>query len=116
MINAIKKIFLIKYVNRLSFPKFSEENVKRYHIDFFGKVQRVGFRDQLRLFAEKLKLTGYVRNISTNRVITEIQGPKEKLDFLVEAIKNEKRFILNEVNIEEISLVDNEKKFTIIKI
>lgn len=116
MINAIKKIFLIKYVNKLSFPKFNELELDRYYIKFTGKVQRVGFRDQLRLLAEKLDISGYVRNISNNTVITEIQGPKEKLIFLVNAIVNEKRFILDEVEISEIGLIDNDSKFNIIKI
>jgi|SRR5690554_3771605 len=115
MINAIKRFFLNIYIKRIAFPKFNEGNIKRYFIDYSGKVQKVGFRDQIRILAEILKITGYIRNISNNRVITEIQGPQEKLDFLVRVINEEKRFRLDEVKLEEIIPVQ-ENRFVIIKI
>lgn len=115
MMKLIKNFFLKKYVNRLDFPEFKEDRLIRYHLVFIGKVQNVGFRDQIRLFSEKLDLTGYVRNICKNKVICEIQGTKEKLDFLVNAVKNEKRFVLNEIN-QSIIFPITEEEFIIIKI
>ena len=116
MIKAIKNLFLKGYILKHKIPLIKEDSLIRLHLVFIGKVQRVGFRDQIRIMAEMMNITGYVRNIGTNKVVSELQGNKEYLDFLVKVIKAEKRFILESVLIDQIGIVNKEMKFVIIKI
>jgi len=48
-----------------------------------GRVQGVGYRDALRRQAEKLGVTGWVRNRSDGSVEALLQGSAEALDALV---------------------------------
>jgi len=48
-----------------------------------GKVQGVGFRATTKLIAEKLQLTGFVRNLSNGDVEICAQGEKEILKQLL---------------------------------
>lgn len=57
------------------------------NIRFFGKVQKVGFRETLRTHASVLGLTGWVRNRSDGSVEAEAFGTKEKIDSFVRACK-----------------------------
>jgi acylphosphatase len=52
-----------------------------------GKVQGVGFQATTKILAEKLKLTGFVRNLPNGDVEICAQGPKEKLEQLLAQLK-----------------------------
>lgn len=47
-----------------------------------GRVQGVGLRYFIKANAQKLKLEGYVKNLSDGRVEVVVQGEEEKLDLL----------------------------------
>ena len=44
------------------------QSTVRWHILFEGEVQFVGFRYTARLLAQKLRLTGWVKNLDDGRV------------------------------------------------
>ena len=49
-------------------------NKKRYYVVFIGRVQNVGFRWTVRMVAQSLGYTGWIRNLSNGNVDMEIQG------------------------------------------
>ena len=61
--------------------------MQRVHILVKGAVQGVFFRSNTKREAESLDLTGYARNIGDGTVEIIAEGPKEKLDELVEYCK-----------------------------
>ena len=62
--------------------------MKCIHLIVSGKVQGVFFRDSTRIKANELELTGYVRNLSNGTVEVVAQGDGDKINKLVEFIKN----------------------------
>ena len=55
---------------------------------FRGQVQGVGFRATAKLFAERLELKGFVRNLEDGSVELLVQGEEEKLEQLLLDLKN----------------------------
>ena len=60
---------------------------KRVHIFVSGRVQGVFFRANSKHFAEKLGLTGWVRNLEDGRVEIVAEGEEEKLREFVALVK-----------------------------
>lgn len=63
-----------------------EPNIKA-HLFIKGKVQGVFFRSWLKKMAEELRLVGWVTNLEDGRVETIFEGPRDKVDELVELCK-----------------------------
>lgn len=53
------------------------------HVFISGFVQGVGFRQFVRHHALKLGLTGWVKNLSDNRVEAVFQGSKEQIEEMI---------------------------------
>lgn len=51
----------------------------RWHLLIKGRVQGVGFRWFARETAERLRLSGWVRNLMSGEVEAEVEGPSETL-------------------------------------
>ena len=62
--------------------------MKSIHLKVSGRVQGVFFRDSTRRKANELGLTGFVRNLSNGTVEIVAQGSEEKINELIEFIKN----------------------------
>ncbi len=60
---------------------------RRMHVFFSGTVQGVGFRYAALGIAEKLGLTGWVRNLSDGRVELVGEGSEEKLEQCLKQIR-----------------------------
>lgn len=58
--------------------------MKCVHLLISGFVQGVGFRHGTKRKAEELGLSGWVRNTQNNMVEVTAEGPKEKLEKLIE--------------------------------
>ena len=66
----------------------------RQSIQFYGRVQGVGFRYKLGYLADKYSVTGWARNEYDGSVSTELQGLEEDIDKIVQALYND-RYIEN---------------------
>lgn len=55
----------------------------RAHVFVSGRVQGVLFRDSARRHAQKLGITGWVRNLSDGRVEAVFEGEKDKVEQIV---------------------------------
>lgn len=105
--NLFKNLFNNK---NIEVPSFKSSAFVRSHIFFSGRVQQVGFRYNTFDIANKLGLTGWVRNLQDGRVECEIQGEKEKIKFLIDYMN--KLPISNIENIEYIEIpIIEEKEF-----
>lgn len=88
--------------------------MKRYHIIFKGRVQGVGFRFQVKMLADRLGLTGTVRNMYDGSVEVCIQGSNKKLLEFFKGLENINFAIIESKNINEVSLINGETDFQIV--
>ena len=88
---------------------------KRVHLFIFGRVQGVGFRVEMEIRANRLKLSGFVRNLEDGRVEVVIEGDEEKVGKLVTWIKRGPMFA-KVTNLETIGedYIEEFNKFKII--
>lgn len=69
------------------------KNLVRMHIVFHGQVQGVGFRFKAMQAADKLGITGWVKNDNDNgTVVMEAQGPEKRIYEMIEIFQKD-RFI-----------------------
>ena len=87
--------------------QFQADEMRRYDIIFSGLVQGVGFRYEVWTLAQKLQLTGYVENLPNETVHAQIQGPKNKIMYLIECLKQVPRIQIENVEIEELALKED---------
>lgn len=57
------------------------------HVFLSGRVQGVGFRRNIKHQADKLRVTGWVKNLPDRRVEIMASGKEEKLEKLIEFCK-----------------------------
>lgn len=62
-------------------------NIKRVQAKVSGRVQGVGFRPTVYLYATELGLSGWVEN-STQGVLLEIEGTEEKIEIFIKKLKD----------------------------
>ena len=86
----------------------------RFHIIFSGRVQRVGFRLEIEQLALRLKLTGWIKNFEDGNVEMEIQGMKNKIDFLLEFMNSLKRIKIIQMQKDIRTVLNQEQKFSIL--
>ncbi|MBZ9572474.1 acylphosphatase [Patescibacteria group bacterium] len=73
----------------------------RAHILVSGKVQGVFFRENTRQKAEKLGVSGWVKNLTDRRVEAVFEGEKEKVEGMVEWAKKGPIWAkVNDINVE----------------
>jgi acylphosphatase len=74
----------------------------RAHVWVIGHVQGVGFRAHVEYSARQIGgLTGWVRNVGYDTVEAVAEGPREKVERLIEAIKEGPRASrVNEARVE----------------
>ena len=91
---------------------FLEDETKRYRIVFSGLVQGVGFRYETWGIAQKLGLVGFVQNEADGTVYAEIQGPENKILYLLDCLQSIPRIRIEKIKMEEMEL-KQEKNFEI---
>ncbi len=53
------------------------------HLNITGRVQGVGYRDSLRMIAQALNVTGWVRNCADGSVESVVQGSEQDVERVV---------------------------------
>lgn len=61
---------------------------ERLHAVVAGRVQGVGFRYWTVRQAQRLELTGWVRNLPDGRVEVVAEGPRAELEMLLDALRD----------------------------
>lgn len=113
-LKGIRDGYVTSQVEHIKLPKFEKSNVVRKNIIFSGKVQKVGFRLEVYLIATKVGLTGWVKNREDGSVEAEIQGEKDKIDFLKEFMCSLKRAKVTDIKEINLLVKDEDKEFSII--
>lgn len=90
-----------------------DDSLARWHIYFSRDVQGVGFRFTSQHFAQKLGLTGWVRNLHDDRVEMEVQGPVSRLRTLLIQLKSTPPIHIDNYEIQEMEIKPGEKRFSI---
>lgn len=103
--------YVINQVARADIPELPAGAVHRYRVRFSGRVQRVGFRLEVCELAKRLELTGWCRNLDNGDVLAEIQGPTERIDFLISFMESLKRIKIRNKAMEEIDVISGETGF-----
>ena len=108
MLKKILKQFRDRYVINHTWnsqvPEFTESRVCRYGIRFSGRVQNVGFRLEVAELAKKLDLTGFCENLPNGDVYAQLQGPENKILYLVSFMESLVRIRITEKILEELPL------------
>lgn len=73
---------------------------KRFHIYYSGSVQGVGFRYIAQSAAQKLGVTGWVKNLDDGRVETVCEGEEAVLNKFLDKIKDTFGAYIRDVGIE----------------
>ncbi len=88
--------------------------MRRYHIIVRGRVQAVGFRYTVTMLADRLGITGWVRNRYDGTVEMEIQGQDLAVEAFLEEVEAGPGFSeVEKMSAESLDLVDREKRFDI---
>lgn len=104
---AIKKFrndYVIKQVQNAKIPEFPEDEIVRMKFYFSGRVQKVGFRLEISELSKRLGLTGFARNLPNKDVEVELQGQRNKIDFVVSFMQSLKRIKIVKLQCEEMEL------------
>ena len=111
---SLKKVwngFWDKYMKspaeKIDNTTFPPDETKRYRFIFSGIVQGVGFRYETWAIAEKLGLTGFVENFPDGMVHAEIQGPENKILYLVDCLQTVPRIQIEKIKMDEIDIKED---------
>lgn len=100
--------FLDKYMKspaeKIDNEIFPEDAIKRYNIVFSGLVQGVGFRYETWAIAQKLGLAGFVQNESDGTVYAEVQGPENKILYLMDCLQSIPRIHIEKIKMDEMDV------------
>ena len=87
--------------------------MKRYHYNFQGRVQGVGFRFTMHALANKYQLTGWVKNNYDGSVEAEVQGEDYQIQGMLSELNNDLYIHINHINKKEISVDYSNKQFNV---
>ncbi|MBS5032520.1 MAG: acylphosphatase [Firmicutes bacterium] len=113
-LKSARNTYICHQVNRVRLPDFEENRFVRRHITFHGRVQRVGFRIELAQMAERLELTGWVKNAENGKVIAEVQGFESRIRFLLKFMNSLKRIKIRKMENKPHSIKETETEFRIL--
>ncbi|WP_152391845.1 acylphosphatase [Paenibacillus guangzhouensis] len=111
----LRNDYVIWHANRIKLPDVTSNVTVRKKVIFAGRVQKVGFRLEVHRLAQRMGLTGWVRNLEDGSVEAEIQGEALYIDFLVNCMKSLKRACVKNMTLVELPNREGEEDFTILK-
>lgn len=103
--------YVIKQVAEIELPEFEPDKIRRYLAIFSGRVQHIGFRLEVSELAKRLELTGYCTNLENGDVMVELQGPKNKIKYLVSFMYTLKRIKIKSRTVVRMDLIEEEVGF-----
>lgn len=107
----VRDNYVINQVKNLKLPTFEINEIRRYRIVFSGRVQKVGFRLEVCELAKRLGLTGFCQNLENGEVLAELQGPDNKIKYLIAFMESLKRIKIKNKVITELEINKKEKGF-----
>ena len=113
-LKSARNTYICHQVNRVRLPDFEENRFVRRHITFHGRVQKVVFRIELAQMAERLELTGWVKNAENGEVIAEVQGFESRIRFLLKFMNSLKRIKIRKMENKPHSIKETETEFRIL--
>ncbi|WP_340009123.1 acylphosphatase [Paenibacillus sp. FSL K6-0276] len=111
----LRNNYVIWHANRIKLLEFSSSTIARKKVVFSGRVQNVGFRLEIYSIAQRMKLTGWVRNLKDGSVEVELQGGEQEISFLVHCMQSLKRASVKKVTMIDLPINENEENFSIVK-
>ena len=105
--------YVRKQAQNAVFPAFPPVPICRLRIRFSGRVQNVGFRLETCELAKRLGLTGFCQNLENGDVLAELQGPENRIHFLISFMESLKRIKIKEKTVTELGLITDETDFRI---
>lgn len=114
IMKAFKRIrdqLVVNQVQRAKIPDFESDRACRYRITFAGRVQKVGFRLEVAELAKRLNLTGYCENLPNGDVLAELQGPENKINFLISFVESLIRIKITDKVMTELPVLADETGF-----
>ena len=88
--------------------------MKRYRILFKGRVQGVGFRFTAKMIADRLNLTGSVKNLYNYDVESYVQGEVESIERFIYELENQRFIRIESIDKTEVDIIEDENSFDII--
>lgn len=88
--------------------------MKRYRILFKGRVQGVGFRFTATMIADRLNLTGSVKNLYNYDVESYVQGKVESIERFIYELENQRFIRIESIDKTEVDIIEDENSFDII--
>lgn len=88
--------------------------MKRYKILFKGRVQGVGFRFTAKMIADRLNLTGSVKNLYNYDVESYVQGEVENIERFIYELENQRFIRIESIDKTEVDIIEDENSFDII--
>lgn len=88
--------------------------MKRYRILFKGRVQGVGFRFTAKMIADRLNLTGSVKNLYNYDVESYVQGEVESIKRFIYELENQRFIRIESIDKTEVDIIEDENSFDII--
>lgn len=111
LLKKIRDDYVINQVKKIEIPNFEPCRICRRSIVFSGRVQKIGFRLEVSELAKRLGLTGFCRNLENGDVLAELQGPGDKIDYLILYMESLKRIKIKNKVVQEIEVNQEEKDF-----
>lgn len=88
--------------------------MKRYKLLFKGRVQGVGFRFTAKMIADRLNLTGSVKNLYNYDVESYVQGEVENIERFIYELQNQRFIRIESIDKTEVDTIQDENSFDII--
>ena len=103
--------YVLRHAAGIRIPDFAPDEIRRCRILFKGRVQKVGFRLEVYELAQRLQITGYCQNLETGDVLAELQGPGNKIAFLISCMEGLKRARVRSKETVDIPIIPHETAF-----
>lgn len=87
------------------------EEIGRWHLKIYGRVQGVGFRYRARYVADNLSVIGWVRNEWDGSVEMEVQGTDRQIQKMLELINQGSYIHIENIERNQIPLEEGARGF-----